>query len=119
MIRTTANGAVFPLALDVVGTVSGSWSSPFPSVPFVSPDAEVVLGGTGSGSGSGVCVGVVSSVPWSGCFVGDLVDEASTVDCTAGGTGGAGIVPKVNLNIVVSFRVAVYSVTVAVSFPLK
>ncbi len=38
------NGAVFALPLDVVGTVSGALLSPFPSVPFDSPDAEVVSG---------------------------------------------------------------------------
>ncbi len=122
------NGAVFALPLEVVGTVSGSLSSPLPSVPFDSPDADVVSGGTGSGSGFGVFVGIVGSGPGffvkgsgsgSVCFVGDFVDVASTVECSYGGTGGAGIVPKINLNVVASFRVAVYSVTTAVSFPMK
>ncbi len=45
------NGAVFALPLDVVGTVSGALLSPLPSVPFDSPDADVISGGTGSGSG--------------------------------------------------------------------
>ncbi len=103
------NGAVFALPHDVVGTVSGSLSS----VPFDSPDAEVVSGRTGSGSGFGVFVGIVGSGPGffvegsgsgSACVVGDLVDVASTVECTAGGTGGAGIVPNINLNVVASLE---------------
>ncbi len=65
------------------------------------------------------------SVGGSGC-VSDcsvtMADVVGMVDDVCGfsvGTGGSAFVPKINVNIELSFKVALYSVIFAVSFPVK
>ncbi len=63
------------------------------------------------------------SVGGSGCVSGCSVTMADVVGVSVCGftvgTGGNAFVPKINVNIELSFKVALYSVKFAVSFPVK
>ncbi len=97
------------LPLEVIGVDSCSFallSLPLDAGVEVSDSLGFSVGGSGCVSGCSVTVADVV------CMVDDV--WGFTV-----GTGGCAFVPKINVNIELSFKVALYSVKFAVSFPVK